>query len=500
MATGAYKRLLGLLEAQRRDAVSEAGFSLGKQVVGEEQDIREIQSNIDKEIRRLEKAQRKRGRKKQFGGLLGSALGFALAGPLGLSASLGTGLGSLAGSRLAGQKKIRGIDPNLSLRENAEFFKQQGDNLSSLVDDISSQLEESYENEILSDVVTAAASGATGGRLSKTDFGKNLSSFFSDDIFGGKSLDLGQKVSNVGKRTGQRFGNLFGGRGFQTDAMLQQDSSLTGLQNILGIDDTPVNQRLEGLFGVQSPQDLTGQTLLDMDSYGPSVLSGGNTTANQLDVINRRNAETMQNLISKQSLPSTNSLISQYGQSSPVEIPGLGEDLAMRMSPRYDFTAENLFPAEELSGFLPRGGQLNIDDVRQRIIDGIPADYEGGAEQYARDFYGGAGEPDLTPEELTFLTTGQGGLSGFDADLLSGTLQDMVPDFLKGERGYNRYTGTEAATIDALRDSLYGLDDAPYFDAFPKPELNEQQIRQLLNAPQGDYSRLLQFYNLQRPE
>lgn len=500
MATGAYKRLLGLLEAQRRDAASEAGFSLGKQVVGEEQDIREIQSNIDKEVRRLEKAQRKRGRKKQFGGLLGSALGFALAGPLGLSASLGTGLGSLAGSRLAGQKKIRGIDPNLSLRENAEFFKQQGDNLSSLVDDISSQLEESYENEILSDVVTAAASGATGGRLSKTDFGKNLSSFFSDDIFGGKSLDLGQKVSNVGKRTGQRFGNLFGGRGFQTDAMLQQDSSLTGLQNILGIDDTPVNQRLEGLFGVQSPQDMAGDTLFDMDSYGPSVLSGGNTTANQLDVINRRNAETMQNLISKQSLPSTNSLISQYGQSSLVETPAGIDTL---MSPRYDFTAENLFPAEELSGFLPRGGQLNIDDVRQRIIDGIPADYEGGAEQYARDFYGGAGEPDLTPEELTFLTTGQGGPSGFDADLLGGTLQDMVPNFLRGgsnQRGYNRYTGTEAATIDSLRDSLYGLDDAPYFDAFTKDELNEQQIRQLFNAPQGDISRLLQFYNLQRPQ
>ena len=101
MATGAYKRLLGLLEAQRRDAVSEAGFSLGKQAVEEEQDLKEIQSELQKEIRRVEKAQRKRGRKKGIGGLLGSALGFALAGPLGLrSASLATGLGSLAGSTL----------------------------------------------------------------------------------------------------------------------------------------------------------------------------------------------------------------------------------------------------------------------------------------------------------------------------------------------------------------------------------------------------------------
>ena len=217
MATGAYKRLLGLLEAQRRDAVSEAGFSLGKQAVGEEQDLKEIQSELQKEIRRVEKAQRKRGRKKGIGGLLGSALGFALAGPLGLSATLATGLGSLAGSRLAGQKKIRGIDPNLTLRENAEFFKQEGDNLNALVDDISSQLEESYKNEILSDVVTAAASGATGGRLAKTDFGKNLSSFFDDKLFPNTRLNLGEKISNLGERTGQRFGNLFGGRGFVTD-------------------------------------------------------------------------------------------------------------------------------------------------------------------------------------------------------------------------------------------------------------------------------------------
>ena len=167
--------------------------------------------------------------------------------------------------------------------------------------------------------------------------------------------------------------------------------------------------------------------------------------------------------------------------------------------PGFSSPPQNLFPPEELSGFLPRGGQLSIDDVRQRIVDGIPADYEGGVEQYARDFYGGAGEPALTQEELTFLTTGQGGPSGFDADLLGGTLQDMVPDFLKGQRGFNRYTGTEAATIDALRDSLYGLDDAPYFDAFSKPQFNEQEFRRLVNAPQGDLRRLLEFYNMQRP-
>ena len=490
MATGAYKRLLGLLQAQRKDAVSQAGFSLGKNVIEEREEIRDIQDNIDKEVRRLEKAQRKRGRRKSRGGLLGGALGFALAGPLGLSASVASGLGSLAGSRLAGQKKIKGIDPNLTLRENAEFFARQGENLEEVVSDINDRLKESYEDELQSDILSAVATGSAGGTFAGTTPGKRITDFFDNRLLPNTRLNLGEKITNLGTRAGQRFSNLFGGRGFQTDAMLQPDSSLTGLQNILGIDDTPVDQRLEGLFGVQSPQDMFGDTFLDMDSYGPSVLSGGNARTLPRDVYAANLEIPAPGRIS--------SIINKY-TPSPVEIPGLGEDLAMRMSPRYDFTAENLFAPEELSGFLPRGGQLSIDDVRQRIVDGIPADYEGGVEQYARDFYGGAGEPALTQEELTFLTTGQGGPSGFDADLLSGTLQDMVPDFLKGERGYNRYTGTEAATVDALRDSLYGLDDAPYFDAFPKPELNEQQIRQLFNAPQGDLSRLLQFYNLQRP-
>ena len=32
-----------------------------------------------------------------------------------------------------------------------------------------------------------------------------------------------------------------------------------------------------------------------------------------------------------------------------------------------------------------------------------------------------------------------------------------------------------------------------------KPQFNEQEFRRLVNAPQGDLSRLLEFYNMQRP-
>ena len=46
MATGAYKRLLGLLQAQRKDAVSQAGFSLGKNVIEEREEIGLISNEV----------------------------------------------------------------------------------------------------------------------------------------------------------------------------------------------------------------------------------------------------------------------------------------------------------------------------------------------------------------------------------------------------------------------------------------------------------------------
>lgn len=509
----AYTRLLNLLEADRKAAVSKAGFALGKESIEEAQELASKEADIQKEIRRIERENRKRSSRKGLGGLLGGALGFALAGPLGIGTGLASGLGSLVGTRAAGARnRVEGIDPNLTLDENALFFKGQRENIENVVDDINAQLDEQSRNELTTDILSSIATGATGRRFGQGELGKKISGRASNlfqSLTGRESLDLGQKVANT--NLGQRFSNLFGGRGFQTDALLQPDSSLTGLQNILGIDDTPVDQRLEGLFGVQSPQDLTGQTLLDMDSYGQSVLSGGNTTANQLDIINRENAVTMQNLIDLQSLPSTDSLISKYGDTS------LMDDMASEFNrfmpgstriPGFSSPPQNLFPPEELSGFLPRGGRLSIDDVRQRIVDGIPADYEGDVEQYARDFYGGAGEPPLTPEELTFLTTGQGGPSGFDADLLSGNLQNMVPNFSRARTSIRDLinsltTSSQQATaptqsqLDSLQFAINPGLNAPYFANFSS-EFNERQIRELLNAPEGDINRLLEFYGIQR--
>ena len=97
-------------------------------------------------------------------------------------------MGSLAGSRLAGQKKIKGIDPNLTLRENAEFFARQGENLEEVVSDINDRLKESYEDELQSDILSAVATGSAGGTFAGTTPGKRITDFLTTGFF--QTLDL----------------------------------------------------------------------------------------------------------------------------------------------------------------------------------------------------------------------------------------------------------------------------------------------------------------------
>ena len=115
-----------------------------------------------------------------------------------------------------------------------------------------------------------------------------------------------------------------------------------------------------------------------MDSYGPSVLSGGNTAANQLDFINRRNAETM----TARSVPNVDSMISKYGGMDDMASEFIVLCLEV-LEFQVSLLLLKIFAPEELSGFLPRTGRESIESVRQRIVDGIPADYEGGVEQFA---------------------------------------------------------------------------------------------------------------------
>ena len=111
-------------------------------------------------------------------------------------------------------------------------------------------------------------------------------------------------------------------------------------------------------------------------------------------------------------------------------------------------------------------------------------------------------------KELTFLTTGQGGPSGFDADLLSGNLQNMVPNFSRARTSIRDLinlltTSSQQATaptqsqLDSLQFAINPGLNAPFFANFPA-EFNERQIRGLLNAPEGDINRLLEFYGIQR--
>ena len=501
MATGAYKRILNLLESDRKRAVSEAGFNLGKESIAEARELEANEAAVEKEIRRIERENRKRGNKKGFGGLLGGALGFALAGPLGIGTGLASGLGALAGTRAAGRRnQIEGIDPSLTLRENADFFAGRRQKLEDVVDDIDAQLDDQQSDELFGDVLTSIGIGATGGRFGKTDLGQKIAGRAGDlfsSITGRGSLDLGEKISQLSRRAGMKLDTLFG---------RFPDSSQTGLKNILGIDDTPVEQRLQNLFRVQSPQDATGQTLLDMDSYGPSVLSGGNTTSTRLDMINRANETTLNdrifNAIKNESLPDSSSLItsvlpttmddmaSQFSRFMPggTRIPGLTSETELT----------NAFPAEQLRGFLPRSGRESIESVRQRIVDGIPADYEGGVEQFARDYYQAFGDPPLTPEELRFLTTGEGAPVDFEAinQSLSNRFDMPALRSLFGPRVQMAMAPTQSQ-LDSLQNVINPGLNAPFFANFPS-EFNERGIRELFNAPEGNIDPLLQFYGIVR--
>ena len=296
-----YTRLLNLLEADRKAAVSKAGFALGKDSIKEAQELASKEAEIQKEIRRIERENRKRSGRKGLGGLLGGALGFALAGPLGIGTGLASGLGSLVGTRAAGARnRVEGIDPNLTLDENALFFKGQRENIENVVDDINAQLDEQSRNELTTDILSSIATGATGGRFGKGELGQKISGRASnlfESLTGRESLDLGQKVANT--NLGQRFGNLFGGRGFQTDAMLQPDSSLTGLSNIFDTSADGLNrfsgvqtadQALANRFAVQSPDinimnPISRQRLSTLGMQNPldSVVSQMSTGMLNLD-------------------------------------------------------------------------------------------------------------------------------------------------------------------------------------------------------------------------
>mgnify|MGYP003109710083 FL=1 len=300
-----YTRLLNLLEADRKAAVSKAGFALGKESIEEAQELASKEAEIQKEIRRIERENRKRSSRKGLGGLLGGALGFALAGPLGIGTGLASGLGSLVGTRAAGARnRVEGIDPNLTLDENASFFKGQRENIENVVDDINAQLDEQSRNELTTDILSSIATGATGRRFGQGELGKKITGRASnifESLTGRESLDLGKKISGLTDRAGQRFENLFGGRGFVTDAQTAggifadrveqatRDMSI-GLDRGLLFDrpDMLAEEALADRFALQSPSVVATD----------NIMLPGIPTSNYQDAIRNINQANLASLIS----------------------------------------------------------------------------------------------------------------------------------------------------------------------------------------------------------
>ena len=483
-----YTRLLNLLEADRKAAVSKAGFALGKESIEEAQELASKEADIQKEIRRIERENRKRSSRKSLGGLLGGALGFALAGPLGIGTGLASGLGSLVGTRAAGARnRVEGIDPNLTLDENADFFKGQRENIENVVDDINAQLDEQSRNELTTDILSSIATGATGRRFGQGELGKKISGRASnlfESLTGKKSLDLGQKVANT--NLGQRFSNLFGGRGFQTDALLQPDSSLTGLSNIFDTSADGLNR----FSGVQTAdQALANRFALQVPSTD-AFMSQGVPTSNYIDAIRNINQADASGLASRDrlmslmidasgGLPNVDSLISQ-------QVPSIFTDLAVE-------------PALQRPG-IPRstsyGGSPSLDaplsDLREFVINSVPAGSDDAL------FFSGTGVEDMALEDLPidrisneFNTRRR--LSPPNIGI-GPTIQDLINLFSTGSQ---QAVAPTQSQLDSLQFAINPGLNAPFFVNFPA-EFNERQIRELLNAPEGDINRLLEFYGIQR--
>lgn len=472
----AYTRLLNLLEADRKAAVSKAGFALGKDSIKEAQELASKEAEIQKEIRRIERENRKRSGRKGLGGLLGGALGFALAGPLGIGTGLASGLGSLVGTRAAGARnRVEGIDPNLTLDENADFFKGQRENIENVVDDINAQLDEQSRNELTTDILSSIATGATGRRFGQGELGKKISGRASnlfESLTGKKSLDLGQKISN-----------LVGGRGFVSDAetaggifagrveKAARDMSI-GLDRGLLFDrpDMLAEEALADRFALQSPSVVATDNVM-LPRRSTTIMAGPNAP----DVVfTGMDAGTL-----SRSVPNVDSLISEYVPSiftdlavePPLQRPGIPRSTAYGGSP---------------SIFAP------ISDLKEYAMSNVPA----GADDAL--FFSRAGVEDMALEDLPidrisneFNTRRR--LSPPNIGI-GPTIQDLINLLTTSSQ---QATAPTQSQLDSLQFAINPGLNAPFFANFPA-EFNERQIRELLNAPEGDINRLLEFYGIQR--
>jgi hypothetical protein len=74
------------------------------------------------------------------------------------------------------------------------------------------------------------------------------------------------------------------------------------------------------------------------------------------------------------------------------------------------------------------------------------------------------------------------------------TIQDLINLFSTGSQ---QAVAPTQSQLDSLQFAINPGLNAPFFVNFTA-EFNERQIRELLNAPEGDINRLLEFYGIQR--
>ena len=144
----------GLLSMLADTGATERAYSVGKlgtRVSQEEHQITQDALAIEREIKRIERENRKKGRRAGWGRLGGTIIGATLGGPVGAAA------GSWAGSAIGGRGKLDVMDVPLSEglfgKAKRQKLQDQLSEVESMVDEANTSRQQQYAMQAVSDAL-----------------------------------------------------------------------------------------------------------------------------------------------------------------------------------------------------------------------------------------------------------------------------------------------------------------------------------------------------------
>jgi len=171
--------LMASLGAVQAAGMGQTGALLTQTAEQERRDIEQAYIDLERQQREKEEAARKREKKRGRFRLAGKVLGTLLGGGTPLGTAIGAGIGSALGQTAAGRDRLGTVSAPLA---KGMFFKTGREKLTSNVEDINSMLasaEEQYGEAVWSSALLDALSGYA---LGKTDILPGAKALMKGDI------------------------------------------------------------------------------------------------------------------------------------------------------------------------------------------------------------------------------------------------------------------------------------------------------------------------------